>query len=367
MKQRIYYLDNLRALAVLVLIPYHSARIYDWPPFYLKVDQLAGFEIFTRSTDVWIMPLFFMIAGASTVYSLDRRSTIKFITERIKRLMVPFVIGMLTVIPVNGYYAYLFHSGTDISFINYLPVFFTIESLDGYNGTFTVSHLWFLIYLMLFSLFAPVLAPLLRWLQLKIMDNNSAFNLMIAMGVVVGILMVARLTALPYPNPLYFIVFYFSGLFILGLPVLNQAVLKFGKYFLISGLITLPVYMYARMTPGLVETGDLGYETLQSINALVWTLAIIYGGHAFLQNESDVLKWVNKHGLWIYIIHATVISCVAFYLLPFFKIPVIAWFVIVLLSYLITLPLSAMFVSVGDRINKGELTMAIVIRRRSIK
>ena len=352
MKQRIYYLDNLRALAVLVLIPYHSARIYDWPPFYLQVEKVAGFEIFTRSTDAWLMPLFFMVAGASTVYSLGKRSTIKFISERVRRLMVPFVIGMLTVIPVNGYYAYLFHSGENLNFIDYLPTFFTVESLDGYNGTFTVSHLWFLIYLMLFSLFAPMLAKFLRWLQSNLKDDKPTFNLIVAMAVVASFLIAARLTALPYPNPLYFAVFYFAGLFILGLSVLNEAVLKFGKYFLISGLVTLPTYIYARMTPGLVETGDLGYETLQSINALVWTLAIIYAGHTFLQNESDVLKWINKQGLWIYIIHATVISCVAFYVLPFLKIPAIAWVVIISLSYLITLPLSAMVVSVGDRIKR---------------
>jgi surface polysaccharide O-acyltransferase-like enzyme len=352
LKQRIYYLDNIRAIAVLVLIPYHSARIYDWPPFYLKIEKLVGFEIFTRSTDIWIMPLFFMIAGASTVYSLGRRSTIKFISERVKRLMVPFIIGMLTVIPVNGYYAYLFHSGETIDFIDYLPIFFTVESLDGYYGTFTVSHLWFLIYLMLFSLFAPMLAKFLGWLKTNLKDDKPLFNLMIAIGIVLGFLIAARLSALPYPNPLYFAVFYFAGLFVLGLPLLNETVIKFGKYFLITGLVTLPVYMFARISPGLVETGDLGYETLQSINALVWTLTIIYAGHTFLQNESDVLKWINKQGLWIYIIHAPVISCVAFYLLPFLKIPVIAWVVIVLLSYLITLPLSAMVVSVGDRINK---------------
>lgn len=349
--QRIYYLDNLRALAVLVLIPYHSARIYDWPPYYLKADKIAAFELFTRSVDVWIMPLFFMIAGASTVYSLGKRSNTRFIIERVRRLMIPFIIGMLTVIPVNGYYAYLFHTGEKLNFIEYLPVFFRVESLDGYNGTFTVSHLWFLVYLMLYSLIAPVMERLLQLLKNCISENKSGIQLVVALAITLCLLISARLTALPYPNPLYFLVFYFSGLFLLGINELSASVLKFGKYFLAAGLITLPVYMYARMTPGLVETGDFSYEFLQSINALTWTIALIYCGHGFLQKENGLLKQVNKLGLWIYIIHATVISIVAFYLLPYLNIPIVAWISIVLLSYLITLPLSVLVVRTGDRIN----------------
>jgi hypothetical protein len=70
-------LDWLRVMAVLLLIPFHSARVFDvWDDFYVKSPHLSrgltwavvGF------LSPWHMPLLFVLAGAATWYALGYRS-----------------------------------------------------------------------------------------------------------------------------------------------------------------------------------------------------------------------------------------------------------------------------------------------------
>ena len=43
MSKRVHYIDSLRVLAVLLLIPFHSARVFDtFSPFYAKNPQLSS-------------------------------------------------------------------------------------------------------------------------------------------------------------------------------------------------------------------------------------------------------------------------------------------------------------------------------------
>jgi fucose 4-O-acetylase-like acetyltransferase len=55
-------------------------------------------EGFVTFIDIWFMPLFFFIAGAAAFFALGRRSSREFAVERAKRLLVPFVFGMLVIV-----------------------------------------------------------------------------------------------------------------------------------------------------------------------------------------------------------------------------------------------------------------------------
>ena len=75
---RRYDLDWLRVLAVLLLVPFHSALIFSLDPrdiVYVK-DQVES-EIliqFAYFVHQWHMPLLFLIAGASTWFALEFRT-----------------------------------------------------------------------------------------------------------------------------------------------------------------------------------------------------------------------------------------------------------------------------------------------------
>ena len=110
-----------------------------------------------------ILPLVFVLAGWSAVVSLRARGAGRFVRARARRLLVPLVAGIALLGPLIKYVE--LRNGRDIGFdglwlvpplqgslLDFIPRYFTRMSL------LTWSHLWFLAYLLLFSL---LLLPLL--------------------------------------------------------------------------------------------------------------------------------------------------------------------------------------------------------------
>ena len=152
---RRYELDWLRILAVLLLLYFHTAAIFytgDLGEFYIKNDQssqaMSWFIIFVHQ---WHMPLFFLLSGAGTRFALLFRSARQHVQERFNRLFIPFLFGTLVLVPPQVYYRLLSNPSYQDSYLQFYPQFF-----NGIRpqGNFEWSHLWFVIYLFVFSLIA---------------------------------------------------------------------------------------------------------------------------------------------------------------------------------------------------------------------
>jgi glucan biosynthesis protein C len=166
--QRRNDIDWVRILAVFLLIPFHTARIFDtFEPFYVKNQELSPWLSYAvvAFLSKWQMPLLFFLAGASTWYSLTKRSGLRYAGERLKRLMVPFIFGTLVIVPPQMYFALLHHGNTPSSYLAYYPTFFRIRpaGMSDYTGVgFTWAHLWFIL-----NLFVIALAALPVFLVMK--------------------------------------------------------------------------------------------------------------------------------------------------------------------------------------------------------
>jgi surface polysaccharide O-acyltransferase-like enzyme len=167
MRSREYYIDNLRNLAVLALILFHTARLFNNEPWHIKdVYTYRAADWLVDFFNPWHMPLLFLLAGMSAVFALRTRETGSFIRERLSRLLVPFLAGIvLTVLPqvylerISPYVANR-QSPIDFdgSFLAFVPRFFRMVAYPA--GDFSWHHLWFLIYLFLYSI---ALVPFLWW------------------------------------------------------------------------------------------------------------------------------------------------------------------------------------------------------------
>ena len=159
-------LDWLRVGATLLLFPFHVLKTFDTRPLYhLKNAELSpALDYVTAFIHQWHMPLFFVLAGWAAHGTVARRGVRGFVRERARRLALPFATGVVLLCPILKYLE--LRAGLSItaagvstlpapfteSFLDFLPTFFT--RLDR----FTWSHLWFLLYLLTFSVVA---APLL--------------------------------------------------------------------------------------------------------------------------------------------------------------------------------------------------------------
>jgi glucan biosynthesis protein C len=147
------YIDWLRNIGILYLFLYHTARIFDdINPFYIKGETNVVSSLVIHSS-FWFMPLLFLLAGMSSFYGLQRRSASHFVKERFSRLLIPLFIGILVIVPPQGYYAKKFHLNEQESYLAFLKRYFTdISNWSEYAGGISPAHLWFILFLFLISI-----------------------------------------------------------------------------------------------------------------------------------------------------------------------------------------------------------------------
>ena len=102
---RCYELDWLRVMAVLVLVFFHSSEIFSIGWFHIKNAETSRFfSALSGFIYIWHMPLFFLVAGASTWFALEFRTGRAYVKERMYRLMIPLIFGVLLLIPPQSYF-----------------------------------------------------------------------------------------------------------------------------------------------------------------------------------------------------------------------------------------------------------------------
>src|SRR5947209_7404382 len=94
--ERRYDVDWLRVVAVFAVIALHSVVIFSFGLFNVKHTQhTLTVDTIVIYLSVWIIPLLFVLAGVATKFALDRRTSKAYHSERVKRLLVPFVIWLV--------------------------------------------------------------------------------------------------------------------------------------------------------------------------------------------------------------------------------------------------------------------------------
>lgn len=175
MSERKHYIDNLRWLWIVMLIPFHAAMAFCcFEGNYIWLAPSRAFSSLVVFVSPFYMPLLFVLAGMSAKYAMKRRSLGQFAAERVKKLFIPLVAGTVTVVAVMTYFADKFHNGYSGSFFEHYGVFFTnITDMTGYDGKFSPGHLWFLLYLFIISM----LCILVFFLQKKFLPKLSFANI----------------------------------------------------------------------------------------------------------------------------------------------------------------------------------------------
>ena len=167
--ERKHYIDWLRVLAVLLLFPFHTLRVFNADdPCYVKADHLSvAVSAVLGFISVWHMPLLFVLAGDVHVLraaaSAARAGTS---ASGSRASAVPLLFGIFVLIPPQTWYGGRFNSGYSESYWHYLTSgdFLQMNIKDGgdYYGGFGIGHLWFILVLLIVAI---VVLPLLAWGQ----------------------------------------------------------------------------------------------------------------------------------------------------------------------------------------------------------
>ena len=121
-------LHNLRAVVILIVLAFHSVLAYvqwipqstasfDDPPYQWRAFPILdshrwfGFDLFCAWQDVYLMSLMFLLSGLFVWPSLQRKRRWGFVRDRLRRLGFPYVFGLLVLMPIAFYPAYLATGG----------------------------------------------------------------------------------------------------------------------------------------------------------------------------------------------------------------------------------------------------------------
>jgi hypothetical protein len=169
-------LDMIGPFIVIGLVLAHTLTIFSGRDIIVNESQsevttsVAG--IFISFAVLWAMPLMMLIAGTTIWYSLRKRTVAEFTKERFKRLFVPFVTGLVLAIPPMVYFKAKQDFAYAEGFLTFYPRFWQVKfSLSAFplflesatpDLPFFITHLWFLLYLLVYTL---LLLPLLLYLH----------------------------------------------------------------------------------------------------------------------------------------------------------------------------------------------------------
>jgi glucan biosynthesis protein C len=350
--QRRYDLDWLRVLAFSGVFFYHCSRFFNSADWHIKNSSTSAFvDIFTNIFDLWGMPLLFAISGASIFFALRPRGAARFLRDRVARLLVPLAIGILVLAPPQVYFDRLTHGQFNGTFFEFLPYFFQPANF-AWNGV----HLWYLVYLFIFTL---ALTPLFIWFKrtsgvmaIKTLGRFSTqagaiylWAIPIALVAIAldpfGMIKPSPSEALVrlamYPLPLVY------GYLIFADDRTQQAIIRQRRASLI---IALSFSLVALLIS--VGTAQWGWKfnlpifiaIMACCSLLIWSylLAAFGYGMRYLTFNKRLLSYANEAVLPIYILHQPIILCIGFFIIPL-QLPI-------LVKYLIITPL-ALSISLG--------------------
>jgi len=314
---RRYDIDWLRIIAIGLLVIYHIAVGFQpWGVFIGFIQNNEPLQwIWTPMAmlNVWRIPLLFFVSGMGVFFAIQRRDWKALLLERSKRILIPYVFGMLAIVPLHillwkNYYhqdmlysvnpAHLWFLGNIFAYVLlFFPLFFYLKNHPA--GTFhqiiskLLSNPLGLLVLMI---------PFIVEVEL-VQPENFEYYAMNAHGFWIG--MIAFLVG--------FLCVYCGEAF-------WSTVTKW-RWLLLAIATTLYTLRF-------LEGEFNAPYYLKSIESNLWIFTIFGFGHKHLNKPSKTLAYLSQSAYPIYIIHMVLLYLASSFVFPL-DIPAFLKFILV--------------------------------------
>jgi glucan biosynthesis protein C len=311
-------IDWLRAGAVYLLLAFHTAKVFDHRGWHVKdAAESDVVDAFTGLVRLGHMPLLFTLAGWSVAPSLERRAPRAFLRERRERLLVPFLFGCATLIPLATYVEVRHAGRFDGGIVDFMPVFVTDE--------FTWMHLWFLIYLLAFT---ALYLPAFRWIRRR----DWRIDAVPSWGVYAAIVPFAAVQVAlrgrwpgyqnlydDWANFAYYSLFFVAGFLLTQFPAIEDAVQRERRRALVVAVAA--VAAMAGLARGLYPPSEgsaewVAFQALSAVAGVSMVVALLGFGHAHLRSRERGLAYARDSAMPVYVLHQP--------LIVFLAVPVVA-------------------------------------------
>jgi glucan biosynthesis protein C len=330
---RLHYLDTLRVLAVFMVILMHTAvpfTMADWQVNNAETSVAAS-VFFIAFLAPWGMPFFFLLAGATAWFALQRRTARQFASERVRRLLIPFLVGGALLTPLHAYIEWMSRTNLKGNYAGSYLQFLFVERFGGWNPLlfgWLGYHLWFLGFLFTFSLIA---LPFFAWLKGEVgrrLVSRLAKLCEHRGGVLVFILplVLIQLGLRPFfpeehnwADFFHHLVFFLAGYLFYADERFLRAVRR--DRWLVLG-VAVACFLGLTATVGLGEDSWLFDPSvpwfyvlwaLTPIDAWCWSLFMLFVGMRFLDFSNSWTRYGQEAVLPFYVLHYPAVLTIAFY------------------------------------------------------
>ena len=328
MKQRRHDLDWLRVLVFGLLIFYHVGMFFvPWGWHIKNPITYDGLRIPMLILNQWRIPILFVISGMGTYFALSKRTGKQYRKERLVRLCIPLAVGILLIVPPQVYIERWVHGQFEGSYWQFL----TTKAFVGIypTGNFSWHHLWFLPYLLIFSLLCSPLfvylrnhpqTPFLSWARKLVSRTYGLYAFILPLAVVTASLgpffPITHALVGDWYALAYFLVLFFYGFLLMALgPTFWTAVDRLKRPALLIAVLTfLPkIWLWTQVEETFVV------EALQALLRIVymWSVFLVLFGYGakYLNRPSRTLTYLNESVYPLYIFHQTITILIGYTLL----------------------------------------------------
>jgi hypothetical protein len=270
--------------------------------------------------NVWRIPLLFYVSGMGLYFAMKKRNYRQLLTERTKRILIPFIFGIVAIAPLHMFVFQKYYNMP----LGYYP----------HQG-----HLWFLGNIFAYVLLlTPLFLYLLKKEEGKFRSGLSSFMnnplgpLAISVFFVLEAIIVKPQIFSMYAQTVHgfflgLLAFFFGFLFVYIGKVFWQTVSKW-KWLYIGLAVVLFIIRLL-----VFKTNSPGY--LMVIESNCWIFGVFGFGYQYLNKPSTSLSYLSQAAYPVYIIHMFALYAGAMIILPLEIPPVMKFIVITAFTFTI--------------------------------
>lgn len=353
---RYHYMDNLRALALLVGVIFHAGLSFTyifhevWPTADTQSSLAADYFLWFFHT--FRMPLFFLIAGFFAHLLIQKRGTGGFIKHRFIRITLPFLVFwplcLAAIIAIFVYAAKNMPVHTFIIDMIRMSME-NPEAMQGQEPPLSTTHLWFLYYLTIFCAAAALIhrfAPLKERVATLL---THPVSLLLVFPLLTALFTINKYMPHPAPEkiiPELWALGFFGLFFLVGwaLFVKQEVISNLQRkvpLLCVSVTVNYAIFAYAMPAPLGIEAAMSMMHTPPELDTfsvlrlittgfLAWhaTLLCLALGQRYLDKANALMRYLADGSYWVYIVHIPIV----FYLQLYFhtlELPIITEFLLI--------------------------------------
>lgn len=302
---RRYDIDWIRVIAIGLLLLYHVAIAFQpWGimiGFITNEESWGSLWIPMTMLNVWRIPLLFFVSGMGVYFAMGSRNYKQLLLERSQRILIPFLIGTVIIVPVHTFLWQRYNEFT----VGYTP---------------NPGHLWFLGNILAYVV---VLSPVFYFLK-KNQDGKIVNGIKIILSNPLGLLLVAggfvAEALIIDPNPYEMYAMTWHGFF------LGLLAFVCGFFFVLSGDAFWKMIVKWRFVLLCLAMGLFTFRLLQfqmrvpdyqlAIESVAWVITVLAFGNKHLDRSSKTLAYLSEAAYPVYIMHMIFLAAGSWLIFP---------------------------------------------------